>query len=60
METHESLISRRSVRRFLPKTVEKEKIEKILAGAAFAPSGHNIQPWHVYIVEGQKKKKLQI
>ena len=58
METHEALISRRSVRRFLTKSVEKEKIEKILAGAAFAPSGHNIQPWHVYIVEGEKKEKI--
>ena len=60
METHEALITRRSVRRFLSKTVSKEKIEKILEGAAFAPSGHNIQPWHVYVVEGQKKEKLQI
>ena len=60
METHEALITRRSVRRFLPKSVEKEKIEKILSGAAFSPSGHNIQPWHVYIVDGKKRKKLRI
>jgi nitroreductase len=58
METHEALISRRSIRRFLPANVAKEKIEKILAGAAFAPSGHNIQPWHVYVVEGEKKEKI--
>ena len=58
METHEALITRRSVRRFLSKPVSKEKIEKILEGAAFAPSGHNIQPWHVYVVEGQKKKNI--
>ena len=58
METHEALISRRSIRRFLPTNVAKEKIEKILEGAAFAPSGHNIQPWHVYVVEGEKKEKI--
>lgn len=57
MNVNEALISRRSVRRFLPDSVTKEKIDNILKGAAFAPSGHNIQPWHVYVVEGQKKTK---
>ena len=50
MDVYNSLISRRSVRRFLPKEVDQSKIKKILEGAAFAPSGHNIQPWHVYVV----------
>ena len=58
MDVYNSLISRRSVRRFLPKEVDQSKIKKILEGAAFAPSGHNIQPWHVYVVTGDKKKKI--
>ena len=58
MNVNEALISRRSVRRFLPDSVTKEKIDSILKGAAFAPSGHNIQPWHVYVVEGQKKQSI--
>ena len=58
MNVNEALISRRSVRRFLPDSVTKEKIDNILKGAAFAPSGHNIQPWHVYVVEGQKKQSI--
>ena len=24
----------------------------------FAPSGHNIQPWHVYVVQGKKKEAI--
>ena len=58
MDVYNSLISRRSVRRFLPKEVDQSKIKKVLEGAAFAPSGHNIQPWHVYVVTGDKKKKI--
>ena len=58
MNVNEALISRRSVRRFLPDPVSQEKIDNILKGAAFAPSGHNIQPWHVYVVEGQKKQSI--
>ena len=58
MNVKEAFVSRRSVRRFLPDSISKEKIENILEGAAFAPSGHNIQPWHVYVVQGQKKLSI--
>jgi len=58
MNVKEAFVSRRSVRRFLPDSVSKEKIENILEGAAFAPSGHNIQPWHVYVVQGKKKLSM--
>ena len=57
MDVYNSLISRRSVNVFFQK-VDQSKIKKILEGAAFAPSGHNIQPWHVYVVTGDKKKKI--
>ena len=58
MNVKEAFVSRRSVRRFLPDSVSKEEIENILEGAAFAPSGHNIQPWHVYVVQGKKKLSM--
>jgi nitroreductase len=58
MNVKEAFVSRRSVRRFLPDSVSKEKIKNILEGAAFAPSGHNIQPWHVYVVQGKKKLSM--
>ncbi|MEM8790001.1 MAG: nitroreductase [Pseudomonadota bacterium] len=55
---HEALTSRRSVRRFLPDPVPRETIERILLGASYAPSGHNIQPWHVWVVTGETKQKV--
>ena len=58
MDVHEAMITRRSVRRFLPTPVPQETIERILQGAAFAPSGHNIQPWQVYVVTGGAKDRI--
>jgi nitroreductase len=58
MNVKEAFISRRSVRRFLPDLVSKDKIKNVLECAAFAPSGHNIQPWHVYVVQGKKKEEI--
>lgn len=49
---------RRSVRAFLPTPVEKETILDILDVAARAPSGTNIQPWHVIVVTGSRKEAL--
>ena len=60
MNVKEAFISRRSVRRFLPDPIPRNKIKNILECSAFAPSGHNIQPWHVYVVEGKKRKRLQL
>lgn len=53
-----AITSRRSIRAYLPKQVEREDIEKILEVAARAPSGTNIQPWNVYVVTGAAKERL--
>ena len=58
MNVKEAFISRRSVRRFLPDPIPRDNIKNILECSAFAPSGHNIQPWHVYVVEGEKKQAI--
>jgi len=54
----EAINSRRSVRAFLPDPVSRETIEQILALAARAPSGSNIQPWRVWVVSGAAKERL--
>lgn len=53
-----ALLSRRSVRGFLPEQVAREDIEGILTAAARAPSGTNIQPWRVYVMTGEVKEGL--
>ena len=49
---------RRSVRGFLTTPIPRETILEILDVAAHAPSGTNIQPWHVIVVTGAKKEAL--
>ena len=58
MNVHEAIMSRRSIRRFLPTPVPMESLNRILEGAAMAPSGHNIQPWKVYAVAGRVKDQI--
>lgn len=54
----EALLSRRSVRAFLPDTVDEETVRDILRVASRAPSGTNMQPWKVYVVTGDAKTRL--
>ncbi|WAX92841.1 nitroreductase [Aminobacter sp. NyZ550] len=49
----EAIVSRRSVRAFLPTPVEDSVIRDILDVAARAPSGTNMQPWKVYVTSGK-------
>ncbi|MFN3789818.1 nitroreductase [Massilia sp.] len=53
-----AITSRRSIRAFLPKPVERADIERILEVAARAPSGTNTQPWKVYVLTGQAREEL--
>src|ERR1700733_1148584 len=54
----EAIYSRRSVRAFLPKPIGRDLIEKLLHAAARAPSGTNMQPWHVYVITGVAQAAL--
>lgn len=45
--------NRRSVRRFQDKSVEEEKILKMLEALRLAPSSSNSQPWHVVVVRNK-------
>ena len=47
-----AMLSRRSIRAFLPTPVARDVITDILAVAARAPSGTNTQPWQVHVLTG--------
>ena len=49
-----SIMARRSIRKYLDKPVEHEKLEVIVKCGINAPSGMNRQPWIVRVVEDQK------
>ena len=46
--------SRRSVRAFLERPVELTLLGQILEVAARAPSGGNLQPWHIHVLHGER------
>ena len=48
----QAVTSRRSVRAFLPTKVAEELVLHILKVAARAPSGTNMQPWQVTVLQG--------
>ena len=52
MDVYEAVRTRRSVRNFTNRPVPREALERVLAAAAWAPSGSNIQPRHTYVVTG--------
>ncbi len=58
MKVNEALLARKSVRSFLNKEVEEEKIMHILESAKYSPSSTNMQPWEVCVVRGKTKKNL--
>ena len=49
-----TIMARRSIRKYLDKPVEHEKLEVIVRAGINAPSGMNRQPWIVRVVEDQK------
>lgn len=45
-----------SVRNFLPRDVEREKLLQVLEAARIAPSACNLQPWKIFVVENPERK----
>ena len=54
----EALATRKSVRAFRSDPVPRALVEDILTRAARAPSGGNLQPWHVYVAMGKAREEL--
>lgn len=55
----EQIRNRRSIRKYLEKSVDDDKIIQLLESARLAPSGSNTQPWHFIIVKsGEIRQKL--
>ena len=49
-----NIMARRSIRKYLDKPVEREKLELVVCAGINAPSGMNRQPWIVRVVEDQQ------
>ena len=57
MQVYEAMKKRKSVRSYLDKPVEKEKIDKILEAAQIAPSARNSQEWRIIVVTDKDVRK---
>ncbi|MFD3454742.1 nitroreductase [Streptomyces sp. NPDC058691] len=59
MDIYEAVASRRAVRAFTDRQVPCEVLERVLCGAARAPSASNLQPWHVFVLTGGPLAELK-
>ncbi|SPA41140.1 putative OXIDOREDUCTASE PROTEIN [Cupriavidus taiwanensis] len=59
MKVSQAVASRKSVRGFLPRAVAPDTIRRVLDAAARAPSGGNLQPWHIHVVGGEALERLR-
>lgn len=53
-ETIETILNRRSVRVYSEDQIKQEDLELILQAGLYAPSGCNMQPWHLTVVQNQE------
>ena len=58
MPAGEAIRARRSVRAFSSQAVPRAVIEDILTTASRSPSGSNVQPWRVYVLQGASRDAL--
>ena len=54
----DAVVTRRSLRAFLPKPVSTDLLQEILTTASRAPSGTNMQPWNVHLLTGNSLRKV--
>ena len=54
----DAVVTRRSLRAFLPKPVSTDLVKQILTTASRAPSGTNRQPWNVHLLTGDSLRKV--
>ncbi|MEV5978418.1 nitroreductase [Streptomyces sp. NPDC052114] len=59
MDVYEAVATRRAVRGFTGEHVSKAVLERVLSAASRAPSGANLQPWHTYVLAGERLEELK-
>lgn len=59
MDVSEAIRRRRTVRQFLPDPIADSAIAGLLELSARAPSGGNVQPWRIYVVNGEAMARFR-
>ena len=60
MQVSEAVMARRSIRAFLDTPIPDETLETLLQKASRAPSGGNVQPWRIYVVNGDAMNRFKV
>jgi nitroreductase len=58
MDVMEAIKGRRSIRQFTDQPIEKEKLQRLLEAARWAPSGGNLQTWRFIVVASPSQREL--
>lgn len=56
-QAEQFLRSRRSIRNYMDKPVERDKLNKLIQVAGYAPSAHNARPVHFLVIENKAEVK---
>ena len=59
MNVTQAIIGRTSCRAFTHQPVRVETVRSILETARRAPSGGNLQPWHVHVLGGERMREFR-
>ena len=59
MQVSEAVARRKSIRQFTDEPVDDATIRDLLVRAARAPSGGNVQPWRIYVVNGEAMARFR-
>ena len=54
MNVTDAVVARRSIRSFLDTPVSDDLLRELLTKAARAPSGGNVQPWQIQVINGAR------
>lgn len=58
MQVSDAVMARRSIRAFLDTPVSDAQVAELLSKAARAPSGGNLQPWRVFVLNGAARSRF--
>ena len=59
MNVVDAVNARLSVRQFLPTAVSDDQLRSLLSDASRSPSGGNVQPWRMYVVNGDSLTRMR-
>lgn len=59
MKVSDAVKNRKSIRAFSSQPISTNIIKDLLIEASRAPSGGNLQPWHIYLLNGKKMQAFK-